>query len=349
MAARVYHPKFDGLRALAIIAVMYEHLVKTDTVGGLGTGLFFCLSGFLITDIILDSRERMTLKPAAVQFYWHRFLRLAPPFYLAIAVCLALGVGGSHRTLLANAFYVANINMFATSDFNESGHFWTLSVEEQFYLLWFPVAMLAPVRRIPAILIALIIASLLSRLHFCLYRVPNEWMLPINSADLLCSGALLATALRSGGPLQRRLAAALDFRFALPASLVVAAHYAHLMDWAGISGKMVAFSATCLCMASLIRHSLSGVACRPLDWLAMPSLRHAGKISYGLYVYHYFVPQICEKFIPEVHTYLSRGFYLIWITALSFIAAELSWRFLEQPVLRLKRIQLSRATSLQAG
>lgn len=69
MPARIYHPKLDGLRALAILAVKFEHFVKNKTIGGFGTNLLFCLSGYLITDIILCYRERLSVRQAALEFY----------------------------------------------------------------------------------------------------------------------------------------------------------------------------------------------------------------------------------------------------------------------------------------
>ncbi|MEE7448655.1 hypothetical protein MRF4_13025 [Methylobacterium radiotolerans] len=302
-----------------------------------------------MTDIILDYRERLSLKEATVQFYWRRFLRLSPPFYLAIAICFILGVGGSHRTLLSGALYLANFNMFSTSEFTDSGHFWTLSVEEQFYLLWFPVAMLCPVKRIPKILLSVILFSLLCRVHFSLYQVPNEWMLPFHNADLLCFGSLLATALRFGGQLEQQMELILKPRIALPAAAWVLAYYFNLIGWTMIYGKLVMYISMCICMTSLVRHSLSEVSCRKMDWLSVPILQHIGKISYGIYVYHYFVPQIINKFWPEIQTTLSKPYYFVLVTSISLLVAEISWLIIENPILKLKKITLLRPSILQVA
>jgi peptidoglycan/LPS O-acetylase OafA/YrhL len=349
MSARLYHPKFDGLRALAILAVIFEHFVKNDSIGGLGTSLFFCLSGYLITDIILKYRETLSLKGAAIRFYWHRFLRLAPPFYLSIAACFALGIGGTHTTLLADLLYVANFHVFATGSFNESSHFWTLSVEEQFYLVWFSVVFLIPIQRVASITIAAIIGGLIFVGYASLYRIPMAGVLPISSAGLLCSGALLAVALRGNRKILLWLDNMLAFRIVVPAAALIAFDQFNLISWSGPGRAIIMQVAVILCASSLVRHSLCFVECRWLDWLALPSLRHIGKISYGLYIYHFFIPQIFDKFFPQIHSNMANRYYILILIAVSFAVAEVSWRLLERPVLKLKDVRLSRSTLLQPG
>jgi peptidoglycan/LPS O-acetylase OafA/YrhL len=110
--SRSYYPKLDGLRGVAIALVLYEHLWdSTYGVGGIGVSIFFVLSGFLITRILLDYRHTLTFSDAAKKSYWRRFLRLSPPFYAAIALALVLGVGGSKFTLLMDATYLANFHV----------------------------------------------------------------------------------------------------------------------------------------------------------------------------------------------------------------------------------------------
>jgi peptidoglycan/LPS O-acetylase OafA/YrhL len=347
MPVRVYHPKLDGLRALAILAVIFEHFVKNESIGGLGTSLFFCLSGYLITDIILGYRERMSVKQAALQFYWHRFIRLAPPFYLALTCCLLLGIGGTGRTLLADAFYLANFNVFANGSFNESSHFWTLSVEEQFYLIWFPIAIAAPFSRIPAIIFALIASSILFQIYTKFNHIPMSGVLPISSADVLCSGALLAYVFRAGGRYIEVMTDVLRPLFIFPAAALVVLDHLHLLAWLGAAKIVIMPVLVSLCMTALVRYSLSNAECRSLNWLSTPILRHIGKISYGLYVYHYFVPQIVDKFIPDIHDLILNRYYVGIILIISVLMAELSWIIVEKPMLKLKKIRFGQSVVLQ--
>src|SRR4051812_24864063 len=91
-----YMPRLDGLRAIAVVGVLFEHWIPVDKIrwlspGGAGVTLFFVLSGYLITRILMDYRAE-PVAAAAGQFYWRRFLRLSPPFYAAIVAGIVFDV-----------------------------------------------------------------------------------------------------------------------------------------------------------------------------------------------------------------------------------------------------------------
>lgn len=157
-----YMPQLDALRAIAVLAVMFHHFVPARAqwplfaaipFGQLGVKLFFVLSGFLITGILLRARSKLGDQPRAVLsalagFYARRSLRIFPLYYLVIAVCLVLNVPPVRDELLWLATYTLNLRISYQGWYPEHvAHFWSLAVEEQFYLLWPWVVLFAPSRR----------------------------------------------------------------------------------------------------------------------------------------------------------------------------------------------------------
>ncbi|HVG42973.1 MAG TPA: acyltransferase [Chitinophagaceae bacterium] len=148
---KVYYPALDGLRGLAILLVVVYHnfgFINYFFFGWLGVDLFFVLSGFLITDILLKTREQ----PNFIRhFYTRRLLRIFPLYYLALILFLLL-IPAANPTLLNVEYYRDNSTwlllylqnwLYIFNPTNQSAlfHFWSLAVEEQYYLLW-PFAVL---------------------------------------------------------------------------------------------------------------------------------------------------------------------------------------------------------------
>jgi peptidoglycan/LPS O-acetylase OafA/YrhL len=146
-----YMPQLDGLRAIAVIAVLLHHFIDTEYLplflsqipfGYLGVRLFFVLSGFLITGILL--RERLAIESGHVtisiafrQFYIRRFLRIFPLYYLVIAITLAFGLEEATEYWLSLSTYTFNIEISLQGWYpSYFAHFWSLSVEEQYYVFW---------------------------------------------------------------------------------------------------------------------------------------------------------------------------------------------------------------------
>jgi hypothetical protein len=144
-------PQLDGIRAFAVVAVMFEHFGGEALnrfvpigAGALGVNLFFTLSGFLITGLLLDAFTNNESKALAWRdFYVRRLLRLTPILYLAVAILALLEVRAMGSTWQWHAFYVSNFLVAAGGD---KTVFWSLAVEEQFYMLWPFVIAFAPRR-----------------------------------------------------------------------------------------------------------------------------------------------------------------------------------------------------------
>ena len=197
-------PSLDGLRAISIVLVLFGHLAGTRgfpvpaSVGNflntaeLGVHIFFVISGFLITKLLLDELARKH-KIAVGRFYLRRTLRIFPPYYAYIGVLVLAAAAGwvvlAPQDPLRALTYTTNYDE-ARSWF--VGHTWSLSVEEQFYLLWPAVLLLAKTRR--AILIAAGVVLVVPLIRVALWEI---WRLPIGArfetvADAIAVGCVLA-------------------------------------------------------------------------------------------------------------------------------------------------------------
>src|SRR5687768_3549383 len=189
-AARM--PQLDGLRAFAVVAVAISHwtprFIHEALPWGTGVQLFFVLSGFLITGILLRSRPAdlgITMGTALRIFYTRRVLRIFPVYYAVLAFALLWGVGTIDHTWPWHVSYLSNVYF----SFHEHGpaisdpylHLWSLSVEEQFYLLWPFVVLVAGRRALTIILYTSIAASLTFRIgidHFAPQIVSVRYLTP---------------------------------------------------------------------------------------------------------------------------------------------------------------------------
>src|SRR6266849_732607 len=161
-----YRPQLDGIRTLAVSAVFLQHFVGFQNLPGilgvipwgqLGVKLFFVLSGFLITGVLLRSRDAVEQAGvsnwfAARQFYVRRFLRIFPLYYFVIAICVLLNIPPVREILVWLLTYTLNIYASLRGQWGNLdlyvAHFWSLAVEEQFYIVWPWFLLFAPRKRL---------------------------------------------------------------------------------------------------------------------------------------------------------------------------------------------------------
>lgn len=347
-----YVPGLDGIRALAVLAVLGYHLGLPHLSGGLlGVGVFFTLSGFLITRILLSSWDRTgTLELR--RFWLHRARRLLPALALVLVVVL-LGTALTDRGALAErwgetwsaAAYVANWHTIAAGAsyferFVGPGpldHLWSLSVEEQFYLLW-PLVLLVALRGFGARRRHLVIlTAVLAAVSFLLLMV-------VSSPGFDHTRAYEGTDTRAGGVLVGALLAVVWERIAATAHLPdtrAAANAAGIVGLLGIGWLVVSTDdysmqlysygllLLSLCSAALIAAvALPGSTLGRL--LGVAPLRWLGERSYGIYLWQ--LPVIA--FLPADQLSSSRLAWSLTLTATTLVLAELSWRLVEDPIRR---------------
>jgi peptidoglycan/LPS O-acetylase OafA/YrhL len=322
-------PQLDGLRAVAVTCVMAFHFIpwvdRYATLGSIGVRLFFVLSGFLITRILLADRAR-DAGAALRSFYIRRSLRIFPVFYLVLAIAWAMNIGPVRSTIGWHLSYLTNVYLFDRGSWHGSiSHLWSLAVEEQFYLVWPWLIVLVAERWLPSMITVMICMSPVTRL---LIGGPMNSVLPTSCLDALGAGALLAfpaarktmmsVGARAGVPL---LAAMLVLRGAGFSS----APYEVALD--------LGVSLSAAWLVGAVATPVAGMRAMPL---ARTPLVYLGTISYGVYLVHGFMPYILGRYIPG---FVDLGWPIrfLALTGATVAAASASWHGFEAPILALKR------------
>ena len=334
----------DGVRGLAIFLVLLSHLtVRNEGPGLVGVLLFFVLSGYLITSLLMrESREWNGVNVR--DFYIRRVLRLGPALavflavFLVVALTVDVGVT-SHRALmgaLLGATYMTDFALGLQKGFTpELAHLWSLAVEEHFYLIWpFAVGWLAGVdkaRRLRLVVLAVLGFMLVRMLTvvataaypFYVYALPTTW------GDALLIGALVAIA-RPPTASRRRLAPATGLAVT-GVGLILLLGGAF---WPGMFRALWTYAYGIPLMslgAALVILGLDGSQPHALTWVFRTRPVVAlGVLSYSVYLYNSTAILLLQHVYG--HGYLQRSAALL----VAILCAALSYRFVEQPFLRLK-------------
>lgn len=349
-AQPIHLPGLNGLRAFAAVAVVVSHLRLNLREFGLparpglllaqyGVTVFFALSGFLITYLLLKEREahgRIDVR----RFYMRRILRIWPLYYLYLAAA-ALTLWALSPAVLPGSvwFYVVllpNVPFIRNQALPEVDHYWSLGVEEQFYALW-PLV-LARVRR-PAIALSRFVAVFLvakAAAGYLKYRYGADlpWLiLAVNRFDCMALGAIGgALACEGHRPFMERCRHPLTQLFAWATLALVALNYFEVHPL--VNHEIVAAAST-IAIVNLAFNSRSLVS---LDY---PFFDFVGKISFGIYVYHPLVFLAMSRVmrragaraipgtVPELGLYAA-------VVGLTMATAWLSYAAFERPFLKLK-------------
>jgi peptidoglycan/LPS O-acetylase OafA/YrhL len=332
--------------------VLIHHNVNA---GWIGVDLFFILSGFLITGILLDSKDRANYFRV---FYIRRALRILPLYvtYVTVVVCglRALGLTSEAESAAISRtqwwYWTHTVNLLvARWGWNlvswHSGHLWSLSVEEQFYLLWPAIVMMLRRRSLISVATALVVVVWCLRLALAPLGVPwtAVYVLLPTRMDSLAVGALLAAVARdpvAWGRIQGMLT-----RLAIGSAAVLIGIFIHnhlirsamLTQIAGYPALAVLGGTA---VASAVSNRAGSIYAR---LLGTPALRFFGQYSYGLYVWHplviHWVQQHLSSMLRLDASSHLMGYLLFTICALtgSVALALLSWHLIEAPFLALKR------------
>jgi peptidoglycan/LPS O-acetylase OafA/YrhL len=345
---RDYQPQLDSLRAAAVLAVMVAHFAPRATarwpLGEVGVRLFFVLSGFLITRILLKCRRLIEAGAGAGgvtgRFYARRLLRLVPALYAFLLVTWLAGVPEVRDSLPWHATYLSNVYFARLGDWHgATSHLWSLAVEEQFYLFWPLLVFSQPVRRLNAALMAIVAVGPLFRLYGLWSHLSpvTVLVLPFGAADSLALGGLLASV--APDRTRSRLVAAGVLAGPLAVTATVVSPLLGGSAAGLITGALLA-TLWSLWFVWVIDRAVAGIG-GPLGTLiASPVLRYLGRISYGLYLFHAVAPLaagwIWRAFSPVV--YPPNALVGVGLpVAITVLMASASWQLLESPLNRLKR------------
>lgn len=357
-------PALDGVRATAALCVFVYHYGGGSRQGGLplrligeaihlgwvGVSLFFVLSGLLITGILWDSMVKDN--------WWRRFivrrsLRIFPLYYLALLIAYfaeAFQVGGRFQQagFSIYAVYAQNIpsllGYLPRLTATHLGHFWTLAVEEQFYLVW-PFALFL-VRRSNVAATTLCagvwLVSLGSRLLVSSLALPGDWSIDFLTGRMgeLSIGAFLAIFLRTASAKsQTRLARALWSILLISAAVVgVCIMFDHSTRGYGTFMSTLGISALSIFFGSFIAKSL--LPGRLAFLLSSKTLGRVGKISYGIYVYHLLLRPLFEGITRTLFPNLGATQHSLVLAIIAFagtlLVSSLSFRLFESRFLAMR-------------
>jgi peptidoglycan/LPS O-acetylase OafA/YrhL len=336
-----YLRPLDGLRLIAVSFVMLDHWTFSSSYSKMlgwlansAVNLFFVLSGFLIARILMTEKQNAT-KGLLKSFYSRRFLRIFPLYYLAIALCLIFKIPAARENLYSLLFYVSNFK-FAFNGTNPGyvSQLWSLAVEEQFYIIFPILILLVPAKYHKKLFFALIGISLLSRVVCIIVlkeytaRVAMYLLTPC-CFDCFGIGALLAYY---GMYEQEKLTSLLSKKNLAWSFLLLAA----ILQWLSIrSSAMIYFAILPRLFFSFFAFWLIGNAASNRfhgifgSLLNNAAVVYLGRISYGIYVYHFILLYFFSGHSIPAH-------YLFYFLATVGIAS-VSWFIFEKPVNSLKR------------
>jgi len=350
-----YIPALDGIRAIAVLAVLVFHGNPNWLPGGfLGVDVFFVLSGFLITSILLREIET-TGRIAFKRFYMRRARRLLPALLLVLLVSAVLVLFFAHdaaarlrEDIVASLFYVTNwVNIFhGQSYFEATGrppllqHLWSLGVEEQFYVIWPTVALFAyrwrgrwGVRRVA--MIGMGASTVLMAILSFWWNVPGGgdpsrlYFGSDTHAMTILAGATLATMWRPGRLRQHLPAGPTAALTAIGAAalggIFLAFFFVQSDSQALYRGGFLIFAGLSVVLVAVATHPAIGAA----KVLGLQPLRYLGQRSYGIYLWHWPIFMITR---PGIDIGWTGVVAFIFQMTLTLCAAEMSYRYLEMPI-----------------
>lgn len=348
-----YVPSLDGLRGVAILAVMAFHATAPNGEflpgGFIGVDVFFVLSGFLITALLTREFDRNSAIHFG-RFYLRRALRLLPALAVMLVgfnlYCLFVFSGDEAARNTADSaialFYASNwTRALGLQRPDLLGHTWSLSIEEQYYLLW-PVGLLLLLRtgrsRSALVAVVALAAAASWLLRAGLVAGGDSIDRVYNGLDTRADSLLLGSALglaHASGLLRTSGATLPHWRTGRAAviggALLGLGAIAALADWRSLAFYYWVMALTALAAGLIIHRLVTSDVCPVKRFLQLPGLIWVGSISYGLYLWHYPIFRLLQgSGCGELQV-------IVFGTLSAFLAASLSYYYIERPLLRLRR------------
>jgi peptidoglycan/LPS O-acetylase OafA/YrhL len=317
---------------------LYTLFFSSCLAGAYGVDLFFVLSAYLITELLLREKEEQGVLDVR-SFYIRRILRIWPLYYFFILLAATVPFFNPYhsftsRFVLPFLFLSGNWSLVAFGwPKSVADSLWSVSVEEQFYLLWPPIVAKLSRRGIVVAAMTMIVLANVARVCVLMLHgtTPQLWGNTFAHLDSIAAGILLAVLLSGRAP---------DIGYAMRMSLITSAliglvlraHFSEILplDTLGwgetlLGWPIVAASCTAIVVTFIGLQARS----RPLQYL--------GKISYGLYVYHMLCIRIAERILRHESGFLHQVLRIVLSLGITIVLSAVSYALLEKPFLNLKR------------
>src|SRR5215204_3213386 len=356
-----YHPELDVLRFVAFLAVFMHHALSRDAslyirhglspaatqwlltakeAGAFGLDLFFALSAYLITELLLrEHRSGGSFSVSA--FYIRRALRIWPLYFtfLAFTIFVVPTFVPAERFgliyIVSFAFFLGNWACATNGiPFSVAGPLWSISVEEQFYIGWPLLLRFFGINRIKQLAVAMLVLALLTRILLAAYDVkhPAVWCNTLARLDSIAFGAIVAFALRGRAPQINGLLRVVLGVGAFAGFWLIARYLGQDGTTSVATFALSGFASVVLLVSVLQTHAPL-LQVPPFSWLV-----YLGRISYGLYVFHLFALAMMMSVlsVPVLEIPLSFLLCVLLSFVLTVALAAISYAWLEQPFLKLK-------------
>lgn len=356
----MYNPQLDGIRFIAIVLVLVYHWFPLGSNlnilenGPLGVTIFFVLSGFLITRILLKSRALLSERgflSVYGNFMMRRILRIVPLYYaVLLVVWFAPNIDflpkiqtDLYRNPLYYFLYLSNFTTAFTNNWSDPlSIYWTLAVEEQFYVVWPVLMLLTPFKHLKMLIKGTVITGILVRGLF-FYTGDNSGVLTPTCLDSFGLGAFWAYVLCYE---DKQLAYFRIVSIATPICLILFTYFSYFDNNTLAKALLFRFSMSVIGIYFVVKatyqeefKSIFG------KFLSNSLIRYVGTISYGLYVYHMIVPSVLMPVIIRslqtkfgISLVLSQNEYVIVSAMLLIVIAVLSHTYFERYFLNLKSL-----------
>ena len=341
-----YHKELDGVRAIAAFMVIFFHfwheggfnlpplLIRIANFGRTGVSLFFVLSGFLITRILIATKE----SPGYfTSFYVRRSLRIFPLYYLFLTLTfIILPIISGETFALFNLqiyswTYLQNFAMAFRWPHVGPRHLWSLSVEEHFYLFWPLLIHFLSIRKIVGTIVLIIIMALGVR-YFMVEHDYEAYYFTFARIDELSMGALLAVL-----EIKNKLIEKNANKFLLISVILAIPTIAFLAIFTNMDNNIVQIVKYNLLAFTFLGTVGYVISMRETNWvkrfLRTRPMMFSGKISYGLYLYH----PLCIATIGSIFPKMNLALNFVMAVGFTFLVASASYYLYEVNFLKLKR------------
>jgi peptidoglycan/LPS O-acetylase OafA/YrhL len=342
--------QLDGIRGLAVLGVLAWHWLtpwlRYCPVGIISVRVFFVLSGFLITGILLRSRRQreemgLSWREPLRHFYIRRMLRIFPLYYLIVVMAIAGGISSARDGWYWHVFYLSNFaQAFDPNAGGSTGHFWSLSVEEQFYMVWPWLALFMPRRSIPWMAVAMVVIGPVYRgvVLTTTHNYSAAAQFPFACLDSLGAGALLAWGReesRFHPDLRSKLTTLCGY---VGVPLFALAMLAYNLDNVGTPYVILIDLGVAMAAAWLISRASRGIGGPVGRFLEFPPLVYMGTISYCVYLIHPFIHNLSGVFFRKTHVPAPGNLvHILLDLAVTVMVATASWYLFERRLVRLGR------------